>query len=193
MYHCGRIILEGLLGMNLPEQLGFKTVYFDLPGLRMHAPVAGPEDGPLVVLLHGFPEFWYGREHQIEPLAQAGFRVVVPDQRGYNLTDKTSPFDTRTLSNDIVNLIESCGREDAFVAGHDWGAAVAWTLAGLQPRCVKKLAILNVPHPTAMVQAFAEGNVKQLFGVLVEVALKPTLGGKIFEFLRCTSMVNVCP
>lgn len=145
-----------------PEQLGFTTAYFDLPGLRMHAAVAGPADGPLLILLHGFPEFWYSWRRQIGPLAQAGFRVVAPDQRGYNLTDKTPPYDTATLSNDIVNLINACGHEQADVVGHDWGAAVAWTLAGLHPERVKCLAILNVPHPAAMAKALLGGNLRQI-------------------------------
>jgi epoxide hydrolase 4 len=147
---------------GLPEQLGFETAYFDLPGLRMHAAVAGPDDGPLVILLHGFPEFWYGWHRQIGPLAEAGFRVVVPDQRGYNLTGKTPPFDTRTLAADVVHLIEACGHRDALVAGHDWGALVAWTLAGLHPERVRRLAVLNVPHPSAASQEILGGNLRQI-------------------------------
>lgn len=139
-----------------------QLTFFNLPGLRMHAAVAGPESGPLVVLLHGFPEFWYSWRHQIPALAQAGFRVVALDQRGYNLTEKTPPFDTGTLSQDVVNLIRACGRERAHVAGHDWGAAVAWALAGAHPEHVEKLAILNVPHPSVMVKNLLGGNWRQL-------------------------------
>ncbi len=136
--------------------------YFDLPGLRLHAAVAGPADGPLVILLHGFPEFWFSWRHQITALAGAGFRVVAPDQRGYNLTAKTPPYDTGTLSQDIVHLIQACGRERACVAGHDWGAAVAWALAGRHPERVERLAILNVPHPAVMVRHLFGGNWRQL-------------------------------
>lgn len=136
--------------------------YFDLPGLRLHAAVAGPSDGPLVILLHGFPEFWYSWRRQIPALAAAGFRVVAPDQRGYNLTDKAPPFDTDTLSQDIVHLMEACGRTSACVAGHDWGAAVAWALAGRFPHRVDRLAILNVPHPAVMVRNIFGGNWRQL-------------------------------
>lgn len=139
-----------------------QLTYFDLPGLRLHAAVAGPEDGPLVVLLHGFPEFWYSWRRQIPALACAGYRVVAPDQRGYNLTAKTPPYDTGTLSRDIVNVIAACGRERAFVAGHDWGAAVAWALAAAHPERVAKLAILNVPHPAVMTRNLFGGNWRQL-------------------------------
>jgi pimeloyl-ACP methyl ester carboxylesterase len=137
----------------LPEQFGFKTDYFTLPGLRMHAATAGPEDGPLVLLLHGFPEFWGSWRRQIGPLARAGYRVVAPDQRGYNLTDKTGPYDVLTLANDVVALMDLCSAPQVLLAGHDWGAAVAWVLAGRYPERVKKLAIVNLPHPAPMVRA----------------------------------------
>jgi pimeloyl-ACP methyl ester carboxylesterase len=146
----------------LPEQLGFSTAFFELPGLRMHAAVAGPHEGPLVILLHGFPEFWYSWRHQIGPLARAGFRVVAPDQRGYNLTDTTPPYDLATVTGDVANLIRACGRERACLAGHDWGAAVAWTLAALRPELVERVAVLNVPHPTVMRRALSGHNLRQL-------------------------------
>ena len=128
----------------------------------MHAAVAGPENGPLLILLHGFPEFWYSWRYQIGPLAQAGFRVVVPDQRGYNLTAKTPPFDVQTLADDILALMDACGRASACIAGHDWGAVVAWTLAALHPERIARLAILNVPHPAPMMRALLGGNPRQI-------------------------------
>jgi pimeloyl-ACP methyl ester carboxylesterase len=122
-------------------------------GVRLHYVEAGT--GPLVVLLHGFPEFWYGWRHQIPALVGAGFRVVAPDQRGYAGSDK--PADWRDyrieiLARDIDRLIAVCGEERALVVGHDWGAAVAWALAMLHPERVERLAILNVPHPRRMLQ-----------------------------------------
>jgi len=147
----------------LPESLGFQTQYFDLPGLRMHAATVGPRDGPLLILLHGFPEFWYGWRKQMQGFAQAGFRVVVPDQRGYNLTDKTPPYDVGTTARDIDQLIQACGREQAFVVGHDWGAFVAWTLAAQYPQRVQRMGIVNVPHPAPVAKALMGGNLRQLF------------------------------
>lgn len=141
--------------------MDIQTRFFDLPKLRLHAAVAGPETGPLAILLHGFPEFWYSWRWQIPALAGAGFLVVAPDQRGYNLTQKTPPFDMDTLSQDIVHLIQACGRERAFIAGHDWGAAVAWALASAHPERVERLAILNVPHPTVMTRNLLGGNWRQ--------------------------------
>ncbi|MFC4636924.1 alpha/beta fold hydrolase [Deinococcus hohokamensis] len=119
-------------------------------GLRMHYVAAGPEQGPLVVLLHGFPEFWRAWEYQLGPLARAGFRVVAPDLRGYNLTEKppeVHAYRVETLQNDVAALIRALGRERAQVVGHDWGGIVAWQLAIRQPGMVERLVILNAPHP----------------------------------------------
>ena len=148
--------------MNLPEQLGFETRYFDLPGLRIHAAVAGPDNGPLVILLHGFPEFWYSWRHQIGPLARAGYRVVAPDQRGYNLTGKGAPYDLRTLTTDVTQLMDACGSEKARIAGHDWGGAVAWALAAYRPERVARLAILNAPHAIPFARALRGGSARQM-------------------------------
>ncbi|UOQ83156.1 alpha/beta hydrolase [Hymenobacter sp. 5414T-23] len=116
----------------------------------------GPAEGPLVVLLHGFPEFWYGWRHQIEALAAAGYRVWVPDQRGYNLSDKpprVHDYQIEQLGADVLGLLDAAGEQQAFVVGHDWGAAVTWWLAGHHPERLKRVAILNVPHPAVLGQA----------------------------------------
>ncbi len=122
-------------------------------GIQLHAVEAGPEDGPLLILLHGFPEFWYGWRHQIEPLAEAGFRVLVPDQRGYNLSDKPRgirSYGIDVLARDILGLIDDAGREKVFVVGHDWGGAVGWWLGARHPERLEKLGLLNIPHPMVM-------------------------------------------
>jgi pimeloyl-ACP methyl ester carboxylesterase len=147
--------------LPLPELLGFATAYFDLPGVRMHAAVAGPAGGPLVILLHGFPEFWYGWQHTIGALAGAGFRVIAPDQRGYNLTGKQPLYDLRTLTDDIIHLMDAAGYPAARVAGHDWGGAVAWCMAAWHPERVLRLAAANLPHPLALLTAFKHFNLRQ--------------------------------
>ena len=132
-------------------------------GVRLHVAQAGPPDAPLVILLHGFPEFWYGWKAQIEFLAQRGYRVWAPDQRGYNLSDKPAGIDAyriTTLAEDVIGLIDAAGAEQAYVVGHDWGAGVAWMVAILHPERVKKLVILNVPHPVALRDSF-RNNPKQ--------------------------------
>ncbi len=119
-------------------------------GMNLHVAQAGPVAGPVVILLHGFPEPWFGWEGVMRLLAGRGFRVWVPDQRGYNLSDKPAgvgAYQIDLLARDIVGLIDATGRERAYVAGHDWGAAVAWWLALRYPERVQKLGILNVPHP----------------------------------------------
>jgi pimeloyl-ACP methyl ester carboxylesterase len=124
-------------------------------GVNLHVVQDGPQDGPLVILLHGFPEFWYGWRHQIPALAEAGYWVWAPDQRGYNLSDKPqeiSAYGLGDLAKDIVGLIDAAGREKAFIIGHDWGAAVAWWIAINYPDRVEKVGILNVPHPSVMVK-----------------------------------------
>lgn len=119
-------------------------------GIRLHLVTGGDPNAPLVLLLHGFPEYWYGWRYQIDPLIQAGYRVVVPDQRGYNLSEKPRELHEYTIAKligDAEGLIDWAGAEKATVIGHDWGAIVAWWLAILRPERVHQLAILNVPHP----------------------------------------------
>jgi epoxide hydrolase 4 len=127
---------------------GLREGYADLGEVRLHYVEAG--DGPLVVLLHGFPEFWYGWRKQIAPLVKAGFRVVAPDLRGYNLSSRPDGFGAYTadkLAADVRGLISELGAHSAMVVGHDWGGTVAWTLAINHPEVVDRLAILNAAHP----------------------------------------------
>jgi pimeloyl-ACP methyl ester carboxylesterase len=122
-------------------------------GIRLHTALAGPENGEPVILLHGFPEAWFGWEAQIGPLAEAGFRVIVPDQRGYNLSDKppgVAGYRMPALVADIVGLADSLGYERFSLAGHDWGGMVGWSLALKHPDRLRRLAIANAPHPAVM-------------------------------------------
>lgn len=121
-----------------------------LVDLRLHYVEAG--NGPLVVLLHGFPECWYCWRHQIGPLADAGFRVLAPDLRGYNESDKprgVRNYRLSLLTQDVVALIRHAGSERATVIGHDWGGVIAWAVAMRHPETVERLGILNAPHPLA--------------------------------------------
>jgi len=127
------------------------------PGVRLHVIDAGPADGPLVILLHGFPEFWYGWRRQIGALAAAGFRVLAPDQRGYGASDKppgVGAYTTDRLASDVLRLADWAGRPTFSVVGHDWGGIVAWWVALAAPDRVARLAILNAPHP-ATVRSYA--------------------------------------
>jgi len=129
-----------------------ESLFVSVNKVRLHTVVAGPKDGPLVVLLHGFPECWFTWRNQIAPLAQAGYRVVVPDQRGYNLSDKPSgveSYQIDRLTADIRELIHVMGRERANIVAHDWGGAVAWRFAMDHAEAVDKLIVMNAPHPVA--------------------------------------------
>lgn len=135
-------------------------------GLTLNLAEAGPEDGPLALLLHGFPEFWYGWRHQIEPLAEAGYRVVAPDLRGYNLSDKprkTADYHLDTLTDDVLGLLDALGRDRAeIVVGHDWGAIVAWWAITRAPERFARAAFLNGPHPALILRELRENGRQRL-------------------------------
>lgn len=123
-------------------------------GVTLHVVRAG--EGPLVVLLHGFPEFWYSWRHQIDPLVDAGFSVAAPDLRGYNLSDRpmeVGAYDLRLLVEDVAAVIRSTGHERAHVVGHDWGGIIAWTFAGTHPALLDKLVVTGAPHMRLYVRA----------------------------------------
>ena len=118
-------------------------------GVKLHVVQDGPKTGRLVILLHGFPEFWYGWRRQIPHLAAAGYRVWAPDQRGYNLSDKPVEIAAYTLDElaaDVIGLIDAAGQEKACIVGHDWGASVAWWMAAKYPARVERMVVINVPH-----------------------------------------------
>jgi pimeloyl-ACP methyl ester carboxylesterase len=138
--------------VSLPADHDLESTYRSVNDVQLHVVAAGDPDAPLVVLLHGHPDFWYGWRDQIIPLVEAGFRVVIPDQRGCNLSEAPDGADAYRLSNlasDVCELIHSEGRESAHVVGHDFGGFVAWNVALRHPSMVDHLGILNVPHPTA--------------------------------------------
>ena len=122
-------------------------------GVRLHYVEAG--SGPLVLLLHGFPEFWYSWRHQLPALAAAGFRALAPDLRGYNESAKparVADYRLERLADDVAGLVAHAGERDAVVAGHDWGGGIAWYLPLRHPRLVRRLIVLNAPHPAAFLR-----------------------------------------
>ncbi|MEW6277275.1 MAG: alpha/beta hydrolase [Candidatus Eremiobacterota bacterium] len=135
--------------------------FSQLSEVGLHTVEAG--EGPLLLLLHGFPDFWYTWRKQLEVLGRS-FRVVAPDLRGYNQSDKPASvkaYRMDRLARDVAELIEDLGEQSALVAGHDWGGAVAWATAGFFPERVRRLAVLNCPHPNAMSHALRR-NPRQL-------------------------------
>lgn len=134
-------------------------------GVELHVMQAGKSSGAPVILLHGFPEFWYGWHHQMTPLADAGYHVIVPDQRGYNLSDKPkdiAAYRVDELVKDIIGLIDHYGYDKVRLAGHDWGALVAWHVAMWHPERLQQLVIANVPHPYIF-SRFLRSNPQQFF------------------------------
>lgn len=131
--------------MDTRDTTDLKHGYILVNGIRMHYVTAG--EGPLLLMLHGFPEFWYSWRKQIPALAEH-FTVVAPDQRGYNETDKPDwGYDTDVLASDMVQLIDRLGFSKAHIVGHDWGGAISWYLGINYAHRVERLAVLNCPHP----------------------------------------------
>src|SRR6266478_379302 len=129
--------------------------YADSNGVKINYASLGK--GPLIVMIHGFPDFWYTWRDQMESLSK-NYQVVAIDQRGYNLSDKPKGmenYDVRLLVGDVAAVIKHLGRDKAIVVGHDWGGMVAWSLAIAMPQMVDKLIILNLPHPRGIARELA--------------------------------------
>jgi epoxide hydrolase 4 len=134
-------------------EIEFEHRFIKTNGVQLHVVEAGPNSGRAVILLHGFPEFWRGWIKQIPPLADAGYHVIVPDQRGYNLSDvpkRVIAYSLAELAQDVIGLMDHFGYKKVSLVGHDWGAAVAWMVAMTYPSRIERLTILNVPHPAVM-------------------------------------------
>ncbi len=136
--------------------------YLDVePDVRLHYVTQGPEDGPLMVMLHGFPEFWYSWRHQIPAMAEAGYRVVAPDLRGYNDSDKprgVKRYSIERLTADVMEIIRHFDRESAVIVAHDWGGGIAWQFAIEYPQATERLIVMNAPHPAAMAKQLGRGS-----------------------------------
>src|SRR4051812_16948218 len=119
-------------------------------GLSLHLVEAGPADGPLLILLHGFPEFWWAWRHQITPLAEQGYRVVAPDMRGYNQSDApqdVASYRLDVLVADVLALADGFGAGRFRLVGHDWGGIVAWAVGASHPERLERLVVMGAPHP----------------------------------------------
>jgi epoxide hydrolase 4 len=151
----------------------------DVGGVRLRVAQAGPRDGPLVVLLHGFPESSSGWRQQVPALAAAGFRVWAPDARGYAGSDAPPSivdYAMPRLVGDVVGLIDAAGRERAHLVGHDWGGVVAWKVAEGHPERLARLVVLNAPHPhahRAQLRRRPRQMAKSLYMLFFQVPLLP--------------------
>src|SRR4029450_10806201 len=134
-----------VLGIRSPLESRFLHV----KGIALHVVLAGPASGKPLIFLHGFPEFWFAWRRQIDHFVSSGYRVILPDQRGYNLSDKPAGianYFIDVLARDIVGVLDTLAGSKAFVVGHDWGAAVSWYLAARYSDRIHRTAMLSVPH-----------------------------------------------
>ena len=135
--------------------------YADNNGVKIHYATTGT--GPLVIMIHGFPDFWYSWRHQMEGLSE-NFQVVAMDQRGYNLSDQPEgeeSYNMEYLVSDVAALIRHFGSDKATIVGHDWGGIVSWQFAFAQPEMVENLVILNLPHPNGLARELASNSDQQ--------------------------------
>jgi pimeloyl-ACP methyl ester carboxylesterase len=145
-------------------------------GVELHCVVAGAPGDPPVVLLHGFPEFWYGWRHQLGPLARE-FRVVAPDLRGYNLSDRptgVAAYDLARLRADVIGLVDAVGPGSARLVGHDWGGVIAQSVARHAPGAVDRLVVANAPYPGRLREQFGLRQVlRSWYGLAVQLPAVP--------------------
>ncbi|RAU82790.1 alpha/beta fold hydrolase [Pontibacter arcticus] len=162
--------------------------FFEVNEVTLHVARAGDKSGETIVLLHGFPEFWYGWRKQLTFFADHGYQVVAPDQRGYNLSSKpqeTEAYTLEKLTADIVALIRQLNSGKVVLIGHDWGGVVAWAIAIHFPDLLHKLVILNMPHP-AIMQQHLRSNPRQMFrswyAAFFQIPVLPEQAAQAFDF-----------
>jgi epoxide hydrolase 4 len=170
----------------MQKLLDVQHAYVQTTDVRLHYVAAGR--GPAVVLLHGFPDFWYGWRHQIPALADGGFRAVAPDLRGYNESDRprgVASYSLTALVQDIGHLIREVAPEGVSLVGHDWGGVIAWRLAAQRPDLVRRLVILNAPHHAAFRRELTR-NPRQLlrswYAILNQLPWLPELLLSAFDY-----------
>ncbi|HBK90997.1 MAG TPA: alpha/beta hydrolase [Parvularcula sp.] len=186
------------------QQLGvnFDSSMVNVGEVSLHVVFAGPADGDPVILLHGYPEFWYAWRGPMAVLAKAGFRVIAPDQRGYNYSDKpadVAAYRLDKLAGDVVGLAESLGYDEFFLAGHDFGGQVAWWTLLLHPERVRKSVIINKEHPLAATDYEPEEDEIDWYSTFLQIPFLPGYVGRLGNWmllektLRATSLPNTFP
>lgn len=174
------------------EEMGvpFRARFIDVGEVTLHVVFAGPEDGPPVVLLHGFPEFWYAWRGPAAVLARAGFRVIVPDQRGYNLSDKPSgaaSYQVSKLVPDIVGLIDALGYERVALGAQDMGAGVAWRLVMTEPERVSRFAVIDVGHPQGYSESESEEDTVSWYRTFIQIPWLPGYTARLANWFLLAS------
>jgi pimeloyl-ACP methyl ester carboxylesterase len=165
-----------------------KEKLHEVNGIYLNAAEAGNPDGKVIIFLHGFPEYWYAWHQQLLFFGDKGFRALAPDQRGYNRSSKPAGVKAYTLPHltaDIAAFIKQQTTEKVILVGHDWGGAVAWSVAAQYPQLLEKLVILNMPHPEVFHKHLRQ-NPKQLFKSMYvaffQLPLLPEISNRAFNF-----------
>ncbi|MDQ3278656.1 MAG: alpha/beta hydrolase, partial [Bacteroidota bacterium] len=162
--------------------------FYPVNGVCLHTVEAGDAVGNFILFLHGFPEFWYGWKNQISFFVQKGFRVIIPDQRGYNLSSKppgVKSYCIQHLVADIVALIRSLTSKKIVLVGHDWGGVVAWQVALHHPQLVYQLIIINMPHPEVFRQTLRKSLAQLLrssYAAFFQLPVLPEWISRAFEY-----------
>lgn len=165
-------------------------------GLSLHVVEAGPANGPLLILLHGFPEFWWAWRRQITPLAEHGYHVVVPDMRGYNTSEAPhgiTAYRLETLSADILALADSFGADRFQLVGHDWGGIVAWDVGARDPGRLERLVVMDAPHPDLWVKEVLSHPTQALrstYAAFFQLPWLPEAVLRAFNFAGLRTMVQ---
>ena len=157
------LLIFGTIAMTADLFESVEHKYATNDEVSIHYVATGPENAPLIVMIHGFPDFWYTWRSQMEAL-KSDYRVVAVDLRGYNLSDKPEGVDAYKmplLVSDIHAVIKAEDRESAVIAGHDWGGAIAWNISMTRPDAVDLLVILNLPHPAGLARELANNPQQQ--------------------------------
>lgn len=186
------------------EELGlpFEARFIDVGEVTLHVVFAGPEDGPPVLLLHGFPEFWYAWRGPAAVLARAGYRVIIPDQRGYNRSEKppgAEPYALPALVGDVVGLLDALGYESVDLGAQDMGAAVAWRLVQTRPERVQRFAVVDVGHPAGYVESETEEETISWYRTFLQIPWLPGYTARLGNWwllssnLRATSAPGAFP
>lgn len=175
---------------------GWRSGHHTLGSIALHVVEAGPEDGPLLILLHGFPEFWWAWRHQITPLAEQGYHVVVPDMRGYNASDaprEAGNYRLEVLADDIVALADRFGADRFRVVGHDWGGVVAWELALSHPDRLEQVVAMNAPHPDLWRREALRHPTQALrsaYAAFFQLPRIPEVALRVFDFKMLRAMLR---
>ena len=177
-------------------QPGWRESTRTIDGLALHVVEAGEQGRPVVILLHGFPEFWWAWRHQITPLAQAGYHVVVPDMRGYNRSEApqdVASYALDTLAADVIGLADAVGADRFHLVGHDWGAVIGWWVAARYPARLDRVVLMDGPHPDVWGKQAVSHPTQALRSTYVAFFQLPwvpeaTLGG--FDFAGLKAMMQ---